>query len=135
MNTIKLSIYLVIAVGLMLGSTNLVAEEKPVEHLALPDVTSLQEAKQVFSETTAELQTKTNLDAVELNDIHIITYSLEKALGYFAENMMGEQQTTAQQMAELVEQVHIGSENNRMLETAVYLEQYLKVAKLFSEDL
>jgi len=106
------------------------ASDKSVQHIELADIDSFDEAKQVFSETTSQLQEKAKLDAVELQNIHIITYSLEKAVAYFVENMQGEQQIAATKMAELVELIHIGSENNRPVK--VDLEAYFKLAETFS---
>lgn len=112
-----------------------VASEEPVQHLELADVTSYEEAKQVFTETTAKMQSKTKLNANELGEIHIITYSLEKAVAYFAENMEGEQKARAKIMANVVELVHLGSENNRPIETKVYLDEYFKLADTFAAGL
>jgi len=108
------------------------ASDKSVQHIELADIDSFDEAKQVFSETTSQLQKKAKLDAVELQNIHIITYSLEKAVAYFVENMQGEQQIAATKMAELVELIHIGSENNRPADVKVDLEAYFKLAETFS---
>jgi hypothetical protein len=119
----------------VLYSTHLPASEKPVQHLQLPDVTSYEEAKQVFSEITRELRKKHKLDEAELHEIHMTTYSLEKAVAYFAENMKGDQQAAAKNIAEVVELVHIGSENNRASETEVYLKEYFKLAEKFSGGL
>ena len=45
------------------------ASEKPVQHLDLPEVTSIEEANRVFAETTAKLKQKTKLDDAELQEI------------------------------------------------------------------
>ena len=113
--------------------TPVFAEEKPVQHLELPDITSLDEAKNVFSETSAELNSKSKLDATELHEIHMTTYSLEKAVAYFVENMQGDQQVAAEKMAEVVELVHLASENSRAEETRIYLEDYSKRASSFAK--
>ena len=89
----------------------------------------------VFNETTAQLKQKTKLDSAAMNDIHIITYSLEKAVAYFSENMVGEQQANAKEMAELVEEIHLGSENNRVEETSQSLDQYFELADTFAAEL
>ncbi len=65
----------------------------------------------------------------------MITYSLEKAVAYFADNTQGEQQAAANKIAEVVELVHIGSENNRAAETKSYLEEYFTLANTFSSTL
>jgi len=38
-------------------------------------------------------------------------------------------------MTEVVELIHLGSENNRAAETKVYLEAYFKLASAFSKGL
>jgi hypothetical protein len=112
-----------------------VAAEKPTQHLQLPEVTSFEEAKRVFLETTSVLQSKRVLDEKELNQIHITTYSLEKAIAYFVENMQGEQKIAAKRMAEVVELVHLASETSRADEARIYLEDYSLRASTFSEKL
>jgi len=126
---------LILAFTSILYTEDLMASEKSVKHLELADVTSHEEAKQVFSETTTQLSEKNKLDSTELNEIHIITYSLEKAVAYFAENMHGEQQVAAQKIAAKVELVHIASENNLASETKTQLEEYFKLADAFSAAL
>lgn len=111
------------------------AAEKPVQHLKLEDITSYDEAKKVFFETTSQIKSKTKLDAAELHEIHMITYSLEKAIAYFVENMEAEQKVSAEKIAMVVELVHLGSENNRTEETKVYLEDYFSRAELFGKAL
>lgn len=131
----KITLTFVLAFLATLNVITAVASDKPVQHLQLEDITSLDEATRVFSETTLQIQSKNKLDADELHDIHIITYSLEKAVAYFAENSTGEQQVTANKMAGVVELVHLGSENNRAAETKVYLIEYFKLADKFSKGL
>ena len=84
--------------------------------------------------TTEQLLAKTNLDALELHEIHMITYSLEKAVAFFAENLSGARQVTAQEMAVVVEEVHLSSENNRKDATKVALDQYFALFKSFKKD-
>lgn len=128
--------YLVLLASLVtLFAATANSAEKPVKHLDLPDVTSYEQAKKVFAETSAQLQSKTKLDAGELHQIHMITYSLEKAVAYFSENMKDKQQADAKKIAEVVELVHLGSENNRTEETKIYLSEYSKLAKAFSKTL
>jgi len=112
-----------------------IAGEQPVQHLIVDDITSYQEAKQVFADTTADIKTKTKFDAADLHDIHMITYSLEKAIAYFVETMEGEQKAAAENMAAVVELVHLSSENDRKIEIQVYLEDYFKRAEAFSAGL
>lgn len=118
-----------------LSLTTAVASEEPVQHLIVDDITSYQEAKQVFADTTADIKTKTKFDATDLHDIHMITYSLEKAIAYFVDNMEGEQKAAAEKMAAVVELVHLSSENSRNIEIQVYLEDYFKRAEAFSAGL
>lgn len=120
---------------LMFLSLNAVSAEKPVKHRIVDDINSYDEAKKVFSETTSKIKSKTKLDAQELHEIHMITYSLEKAVAYFADNFEGAQQASAGKIAEVVELVHLGSENNRVEETKVYLAEYFKLADEFYQGL
>jgi len=109
--------------------------EKSIKHKVVEDIVTSEEAIQVFNETTAQLKTKTSLDEAELNDVHMITYSLEKAVAYFVENSSGDQRDDAEKMAELVELVHIASENNRKDETKVNLASYFSLASEFETEL
>ena len=101
----------------------------------LPDITSYEEAKAVFNQTTAELREKNKLDETELHEIHMITYSLEKAVAYLYINMKDDQQISAKEIAELVELVHVSAENYRAAETEVYLQKYFKLADAYSQGL
>ena len=109
--------------------------EKAVQHLKVADITSMDEAKKVFAETNTQLKSKKKLDAVELHEIHMITYSTEKAVAYFAENLNGSQQKDAKNLAVVLEEVHIASENNRSEETNQKLAQYFKQADALSSGL
>lgn len=111
------------------------ATTKAIKHIDLPDITSYVEAIEVFNQTTSELREKNKLDVTELQEIHIITYSLEKAIAYFSENMEGNQQVSAKEIAELVELVHVSAENNRASETEVYLQEYFELANTYLEGL
>jgi len=73
----SLALLIVFIVGLQIANGE--PSDKPVQHLQLADIDSYEQAKQVFSNATLELQQKDKLDATELHEIHIITYSLEKA--------------------------------------------------------
>jgi len=125
---------LALFIGLLstLYTAGAMASDKPVQHLQLADVTTLKDANRVFFKTTSQLSEKNKLDAAELQEIHIITYSLEKAVAFFVENTQGEQQIAAKKMAEVIELVHIGSENNRAEDTKAYLDQYFSLAQPFS---
>ena len=135
MNFKKLYLAFTLTIMTSLTLPSFASEEEAVQHLVLPDITSLQEAKEVFAKTTSELQSKTKLDASELHDIHTITYSHERAIAYFAENLEGEQQVAAQKIAEVVEFVHIDSENSRPSETSAHLTEYFVLAEAFRSEI
>ena len=69
-------------------------DEKPIQHLKLEDIATESSAVEVMKSTTEQLRAKTNLDALELHEIHMITYSSEKAVAFFAENLCGPRQVT-----------------------------------------
>ena len=108
--------------------------EKPIQHLKLEDVATESKAVEVMQSTTEQLRAKTKLDALELHEIHMITYSLEKAVAFFAENLSGARQVIAQEMAVVVEEVHLSSENNRRDATKAALEQYFALFESFTTD-
>ena len=108
-------------------------DEKPIQHLKLEDIATESSAVEVMQSTTKQLLAKNNLDALELHEIHMITYSLEKAVAFFAENLSGARQVTAQKMAVVVEEVHLSSENNRKEETKVALDQYFALFESFTK--
>jgi len=107
--------------------------EKPIQHLMLEDIATESKAVEVLQSTTEQLRAKTNLDALELHEIHMITYSLEKAVAFFAENLSGARQVIAQEMAVAVEEVHLSSENNRKDETKAALDQYFALFESFTK--
>ena len=109
--------------------------EKPVQHLKVADVTSMEEAKKVFNETNEKLKSKKKLDAVELHEIHMITYSTEKAVAYFAENLEGSQQKEAKEIAVVLEEVHLASQNNRKDDCAKKLADYFKKSDALAAQL
>ena len=109
--------------------------KKPTQHLVLPDITSEESAVKVFKETTALLKEKTKLDATELGEIHIITYSLEKAIAYFSENSEGVKKENADKMAVLIEEVHLNSETNKADKTKTALTSYFELADPFIKAL
>lgn len=109
-------------------------DEKPIQHLMLEDIATESSAVEVMHSTTEQLLAKTNLDALELHEIHMITYSLEKAVAFFAENLSGARQVIAQEMAVVVEEVHLNSENNRKDATKAALEQYFALFESFTTD-
>ena len=107
-------------------------DEKPIQHLKLEDIATESSAAEVMKSTTEQLRAKTNLDALELHEIHMITYSLEKAVAFFAENLNGARQATAQEMAVVVEEIHLSSENNRKEDTKAALDQYFALLEAFT---
>ncbi|MGB0203953.1 MAG: DUF6746 family protein [Neptuniibacter sp.] len=99
-------------------------EEKPVQHFKAADVTSLPEAKNIFFETTNSIKQKKLLDENELHEIHIITYTLEKSVAYLSEHLTDKGKTLAEDIAVVVEDIHINSENNRQEKTRQHLNKY-----------
>lgn len=106
-------------------------DAEPVHHFKLADLTSMADAKKVFIETTTEIKGKQKLDAEELHEIHIITYSLEKSVEFFTQNLTGDKQELAEEIAVLVEKIHLNSETNRTEETREYLKAYFELADQF----
>ncbi len=109
------------------------ATDKPVEHMEVAKITSMEEAKTVFVDKTREMKSKADLTVAQLQEIHIITYTLEQSIAYFTENLKGTRQAQAKQMAVVVEEIHLASENNRQAETRQSLNEYFKLADQFSK--
>ena len=126
---------LLIAFIALIISFQAYSTEKSIKHKVVPDIVSMDEAKAVFAKTTSQLQGLTILDEAELHDVHMITYSLEKAVAYFVDNMIGGDTEMAAKMAELVELVHIASENNNAVETKNHLADYFEIAGDFEQRL
>lgn len=103
--------------------------EKPIQHLKLEDIYSLEEASAVFADEVDFIVGKEELTALALHEIHMSTYSLEKAVAYFVENSEAEGQILAEQIAVVVEEIHLASENNRSEDTRSYIDQLDKLAK------
>ena len=118
-----------------LSSIEYSEEEKPIQHLNLQDINNRERAVEVMESTTAQLKSKNNLNEEALSEIHYITYSLEKAVAYYVENSSGEQQTAAKEMATVVEEVHLHSENNRTEETRKAFDKYFELQEAFRKDL
>ena len=133
MKSVLLAIFAIILTSFF--SAPAFAIKDAVQHMHLPDLTSYEEAKKVFNQMTEELREKNKLDATELQEVHMITYSLEKAVAYFSKNMEGDQQVSAKEIADLVELVHVSAENNRASETKVYLQEYFELANTYLEGL
>ena len=103
--------------------------EKPIQHLKLEDIYSLEEASAVFAKEVDFIIGKEELTAGALHEIHMSTYSLEKAVAYFVENSEAEEQNLAEQISVVVEEIHLASENNRSEDTRSYIDQLDKLAK------
>ncbi|WP_247749638.1 DUF6746 family protein [Pseudoalteromonas viridis] len=107
------------------------ADEKSIQHLKIADVTSVEDARKIFIEKTSEIRSKRDLDTAELQEIHVITYTLEKSVEFFALNLIGDKKKLAEDIAVVVENIHINSERNRKEETRKYLNQYFVMADTF----
>ncbi|WP_046003074.1 DUF6746 family protein [Pseudoalteromonas rubra] len=107
------------------------ADEKSIQHLKIADVTSVEDARKIFIEKTSEIRSKRDLGADELQEIHVITYTLEKSVEFFTLNLIGDKKKLAEDIAVVVENIHINSERNRKEETRKYLNQYFVMADTF----
>ncbi len=112
-----------------------ITKEKPVKHMEVAEFTSLKDAKIIFAEKSQELKSKKVLDVAELQQIHVITYTLEKSIEYFTLNLAAEQQDLSKDIAVIVENIHINSENNRKEDTAQYLKEYFELAEQLKSTL
>jgi hypothetical protein len=107
------------------------SNEKPTQHLQVADVQSMEEAKAIFLDKTAEIRAKKPLNLENASQIHIITYTLEKSVAYFAENLTGDRQELAKEIAVVVEDIHIASEGNRLEELKEHLNNYFVLVDKF----
>ena len=107
------------------------SKEKPTQHLQVADVQSMEEAKAIFIDKTAEIISKKPLNLENASQIHIITYTLEKSVAYFAENLKGEKQKLAEKMAVVVEDIHIASESNKLEALKEHLNKYFDLVDEF----
>jgi hypothetical protein len=123
-----------IFIGACQDNAELSNEQKPVQHLQLPDITTQSEAWDVLQATSQELRNRQQLDASELNEIHMITYSLEKAIAYFATQSEPTLAKQAQAMAIVVEDLHLHSENNRKEASQAALNRYFKLYEVVLRD-
>ena len=110
------------------------SKEKPTQHLKIVDVTSMIEAKEIFVVKTAEIIGKKSIGIKESAEIHIITYSLEKSVAYFVENLKGSKQKLAKEMAVVVEDIHINSERNQLEKLKKHLKEYVNLVDKFLFD-
>ena len=108
-----------------------VSKEKPTQHLQVADVNSMEEAKVIFLDKTVEIRNKKPLNLEAASQIHIITYTLEKSVAYFAENLEGEKQDQAKQIAVVVEDIHLASESNRLDDLQKHLDKYFDLVDKF----
>lgn len=104
------------------------AKEEAIQHMKIADVTSMQEATKVFQNITADFKIDNTAKALDLHKLHITTYTLEKSIAYFTENLTGDEQNLAKKLAIVVEDIHINSENNRQEKTKSYLSKYVTLA-------
>ena len=107
------------------------SKEKPTQHLQIADVTSMEQAKEIFLDKTVEIRSKETLDLEAASQIHIITYTLEKSVAYFAENLEGEKQEQAKEIAVVVEDIHIASESNKLADLKKSLDNYFDLVDKF----
>ena len=75
---------LVLLVFTMLFSLSALAadesNEKPTQHLQVADVQSMEEAKAIFIDKTAEIRAKTPLNIENVSQIKIITYTFKNSV-------------------------------------------------------
>lgn len=107
------------------------SEEKPTQHLKIADVTTMKDAKTIFLGKTHEIMEKKSVGLKEASEIHIITYTLEKSVAYFAENLKGEKQSLAKEMAVVVENIHLTSESNQLEKLQKHLKEYFSLVDKF----
>jgi hypothetical protein len=107
------------------------SKEKPTQHLQVADVQSMEEAKAIFIDKTAEIRSKKPLNLENASQIHIITYTLEKSVAYFAENLKGEKQKLAEKIAIVVEDMHIASESNKLEALKEHINKYFVLVDEF----
>jgi hypothetical protein len=105
--------------------------EKPTQHLKIADINSMEEAKEIFIDKTAEIRKKKTLNLEQASQIHIITYTLEKSVAYFVENLEGEKQELAKEIAVVVEDIHIASERNRLEKLKKHVNEYVDLVDKF----
>ena len=84
-----------------------------------------------FLEKILEIRNMKNIHLEEASKIHIITYTLEKSVAYFAENLTGEKQSLAKEMAVVVEDIHLSSENNLLEKLKEHLREYFDLVDEF----
>lgn len=98
-------------------------EEKPGEHFEGEPSATLAEAVANFSkynEELADLLAEGELSMRDIGEIHILTYNLENALEKISEEV--------EEMAEVLEEVHLGSEKGNVERVRSNGEIYLESA-------
>ncbi|NVK12082.1 MAG: hypothetical protein HWD83_08775 [Gammaproteobacteria bacterium] len=113
----------------LMFSPSLALGDDAVRHLELEEVTSFEVAEDIFSADTERLKAISELNPATLHDIHFITYSLETAVAFFVNNSHSEESAYYQELAEVVEEIHIASENGRAEETRDHLDRYFAMAE------
>jgi len=129
MNKLVVLVTALIVSGAVLAADE--SKEKPIQHLKIADVESMAQAKEIFIDKTAEIKVRKKLDAAEAAQIHIITYTLEKSVAYFAQNLTGEKQRQAQDIAVVVEDIHLASEGNKLDELRSHVDTYFSLVDEF----
>ena len=74
---------------------------------------------------------KKKLSLEEASQIHIITYTLEKSVAYFSDNLKGKKQALAKEIAVVVEDIHITSESNKLDKLKKHLSKYFSLVDKF----
>ncbi len=105
-------------------ATPALAEEKSGEHFEGEPSGTLAEAVANFSQYNqqlADILAKDELTMREIGEIHILTYTLENALEKISEEV--------EEMAEVLEEVHLGSETGNIERVRSNGEIYLESAR------
>lgn len=126
--------FVLLVFAIFLSSTVLAAvesKEKPTQHLKISDVNSMEEAKEILIDSTAKIRNLKTINLEKASQIHIITYTLEKSVAYFAENLKGDRQELAKEIAVVVEDIHIASENNRLEKINEHVNEYFNLVNKF----
>jgi hypothetical protein len=108
--------------------------DAPIQHLQLEEITSAEEAATVFAKEVAFIQDQKELTPGAMHAIHMSTYSLEKAVAYYAENLEDVQQELAGEIAAVVEEIHLASENNRAEETEKHVRKLASLVEDFQPN-
>ncbi|WP_339340182.1 DUF6746 family protein [uncultured Oceanicoccus sp.] len=123
--------YAVLIILLVLSKWSLAGAaegEQSIRHLKVDEIESIEVAIKKFYESTAAIKNKKLLNSSELHEIHVITYTLEKSIQFFINNLSGESQVLAENAAIIVENIHIASENNRRQSTVENMREYFQLA-------